>query len=93
MAETAPQALLTFPSSAIRKHLDRRVQKALEVLQQSSVGGSIRLAEIAATVHISSSHLRHLFKRDIGTSASHYVKLLRLKRAKELLETSFLSVK
>jgi AraC-like DNA-binding protein len=57
------------------------------------VGGPIRLADIAATVHVSSSYLRHLFKRETGTSATHYVKLLRLRRAKELLETSSLSVK
>jgi transcriptional regulator GlxA family with amidase domain len=92
-AETAQQAPLTFPTNANRKHFDRRVQKALELLQQRSIGGPIRLAEIAAAVHISSSHLRHLFKREIGISAAHYVKLLRLWRAKELLETSFFSVK
>jgi transcriptional regulator GlxA family with amidase domain len=91
--ETATQAPLTLPTDTNRKDFDRRVQKALELLQQSSVGGPIRLADIAATVHVSSSHLRHLFKRETGTSVTHYVRLLRLRRAKELLETSFLSVK
>ena len=75
------------------KQIDRRVQKALQLLQQNGLGVQVRLIDIAATVHISSSHLRHIFKREIGTSPTRYVKLVRLRRAKELLETSLLSVK
>src|SRR6185437_16132459 len=59
----------------------------------SSVKAQVPLSDIASSVHISSSHLRHLIRREIGMSATHYVKMLRLKRARELLESSFLSVK
>jgi transcriptional regulator GlxA family with amidase domain len=74
-------------------NLDKRVQRALELLEQSSLSAHMPLSAVAYSVHISSSHLRHLIKREIGMSASHYVKMLRLKRARELLESSFLSVK
>jgi transcriptional regulator GlxA family with amidase domain len=52
-----------------------------------------RIKEIAATLHISSSHLRHLFKKEVGMAPAHYVKVVRLQRAKKLLENTFLSVK
>src|SRR6185437_10877676 len=75
------------------KSLDKRVQRALELLEQSSLSAQIPLSAIASSLHMSSSHLRHLIRREIGMSATHYVKILRLKRARELLESSFLSVK
>jgi transcriptional regulator GlxA family with amidase domain len=74
-------------------YLDKRVEKALELLQQSPLTAQIPLSTVASSVHISASHLRHLIKREIGISATHYVKMMRFKRARELLETSFLSVK
>jgi transcriptional regulator GlxA family with amidase domain len=51
------------------------------------------LAELAAYVNLSTSRLRHLFKEETGVTLSEYVKLLRLRRAAELLATTFLSVK
>jgi transcriptional regulator GlxA family with amidase domain len=75
------------------KDLDKRVQKALELLQQRGLSTQMPLSAVASSVHMSSSHLRHLIKREIGMSATHYVKILRLKRARQLLESSFLSVK
>ncbi|HEX9919470.1 MAG TPA: helix-turn-helix domain-containing protein, partial [Pyrinomonadaceae bacterium] len=35
----------------------------------------------------------HLFKAETGSSPARYLKALRLERARELLETTFLSVK
>ena len=49
--------------------------------------------EIAESVRLSPSHLRHLFKNETDASLARYLKELRLKRAKHLLETTFLSVK
>lgn len=49
--------------------------------------------EIADSVRLSPSTLRHLFKNKTGTSVVRYLKELRLQRAKHLLETTFLSVK
>ena len=49
--------------------------------------------DIARAVRLSATHLRELFKSEMGTSISHYRRELRLQRAKHLLETTFLSVK
>jgi two-component system response regulator YesN len=54
---------------------------------------AVRIKEIAATLHISSSYLRHLFKKELGMAPTHYVKVLRLQKAKKLLENTYLSVK
>ena len=44
-------------------------------------------------VNLSSSRLRHLFKAQTGLSFASYVRLLRMQKAKEMLENSFLNVK
>lgn len=51
------------------------------------------LSEMALVVNLSPSRLRYLFKKEIGVAPGHYLKTFRLERAKELLETTFLSVK
>lgn len=48
---------------------------------------------MAAKVHLSASRFGHLFGAEMSVSPARYVKTLRLVRAKELLETSFLSIK
>ena len=49
--------------------------------------------EIARSVNLSVSRLRHIFKTEVGTSPARHLRALRLERAKELLETSLLRVK
>jgi AraC-like DNA-binding protein len=49
--------------------------------------------ELVRAVNLSPSHLRRLFKAEVGMSTSRYMKLLRMEQAKYLFETSFLSVK
>jgi YesN/AraC family two-component response regulator len=51
------------------------------------------LSEMAQIVNLSPSRLRYLFKREVGVAPGHYLRKFRLERAKELLETTFLSVK
>lgn len=51
------------------------------------------LDELAKSVNLSGSRLRHIFKAETGLSPVPFVMNLRLKRAKKLLETSYLSVK
>jgi AraC family transcriptional regulator len=51
------------------------------------------LQELAAAAGLSVSRLCHLFKHYAGIGPGQYLKLLRLQRAKKLLETSLLSVK
>ncbi len=48
---------------------------------------------LANTVRISPSRLRHLFRTEVGVPLGRYVKRLRLERARELLRDSFLEVK
>src|SRR5882724_3303410 len=54
---------------------------------------STRHSHLPNLRNISSSHFRHLFKKHVGLSPTHYVKLLRIRAAKKLLRTTFLSVK
>jgi len=53
----------------------------------------VRLRDVAGRVNLSESHLAHLFRREAGVSPQRFLKSLRLYRASELLETTFLSVK
>jgi transcriptional regulator GlxA family with amidase domain len=72
---------------------DPRIQLALTLLRENSFSPRVRVMEIAATLHITSSHLRHLFKKEVGLAPTQYVKTLRLQKARELFETTFLSIK
>jgi AraC-like DNA-binding protein len=72
---------------------DRRVQEAADLLRTSAFVAPVRINEIAAMLHISRSHLAHLFKKELGMAPTQYVRVLRLRKAKDLLESTFLSVK
>jgi AraC-like DNA-binding protein len=50
-------------------------------------------SKLARFVNISPSRLHQLFKDETGTPPFRYLHLLRMERARELLETSYLSVK
>jgi len=71
---------------------DRRVQR-VTVLMQAELHRSVPLHEFAKSVNLSGSRLRHLFKVETGISPSEFVKSLRMQRAKELTETTYLSIK
>jgi AraC-like DNA-binding protein len=60
---------------------------------EEDIRKSLSLDEWGQVVNLSPSHLYHLFKSETGETPCRYLKLLRMKRAKELLETTFLSVK
>lgn len=51
------------------------------------------LRELAGATGLSVSRVCHLFKSHHGISPAQYLKLLRMRRAKELIEASVLSVK
>lgn len=53
----------------------------------------LNMDELSQLVNLSPSRLRHLFKAEIGMTPAQYQKFRRLEKAKELLETTFLSVK
>ena len=70
--------------------MDPRIRKALEVIERTY---PVEIGPIASKLNLSDSRFRHLFKKELGMSPSHYIILIRLRRAKELLENSFLRVK
>ena len=59
----------------------------------SDVAFELSLTDTAAHVNLSVSRFRHLFKNETGMSVVQYVKTMRLKKAKELLESTPLSIK
>ncbi len=60
---------------------------------REDVSGELCLSELAQSVNLSVWRLCHIFKSDIGMPPMRYLRLLRMERAKDLLESSFLSVK
>lgn len=72
--------------------MDQRVQR-VKTLIESSFDRELSVSEMARFVDLSVSHLQHLFKNEMGQSPAHYVQALRLKQARELLESSSLSIK
>jgi transcriptional regulator GlxA family with amidase domain len=72
--------------------MDQRVRAAIGFMN-TNLHRKLTPIEIAQSVHLSPSHLRHLFRTEMNTSLALYLKELRLQRAKHLLETTFLSVK
>ena len=60
---------------------------------RDDVRGELSLAEFAQSVNLSIWRLCHIFKSDVGMPPIRYLRLLRMERAKNLLESSFLSVK
>ena len=60
---------------------------------REDVRGELSLTEFAQSVNLSVWRLCHIFKSDVGMPPIRYLRLLRMERAKELLESSFLSVK
>lgn len=60
---------------------------------REDVRGELSLTEFAQSVNLSVWRLCHIFKADVGMPPIRYLRLLRMERAKGLLESSFLSVK
>jgi AraC-like DNA-binding protein len=72
--------------------LDKRVEKIIEMMRED-VRGELSLSEFAQSVNLSVWRLCHIFKSDVGMPPMRYLRVLRMERAKDLLESSFLSVK
>lgn len=60
---------------------------------RDDVRGELSLGEFAQSVNLSVWRLCHIFKSDVGMPPIRYLRQLRMERAKDLLESSFLSVK
>lgn len=72
--------------------MDPRVQTVIELMNQQ-LDRNLSADEMAEPVQLSASRLRQLFQQETGTSLMRYLRNLRMERAKELLETTFLTVK
>lgn len=72
--------------------MDPRVRRLTSHLLANSEK-HVCLRDMARWVNLSNSRLAHLFRRDAGISAMRFLKTVRLHRARQLLETTFLSVK
>jgi AraC-like DNA-binding protein len=62
-------------------------------MMRDDVRGELSLTDLAQSVNLSVWRLSHIFKSDVGVPPIKYLRLLRMERAKNLLESSFLSVK
>lgn len=72
--------------------MDHRVHRAIAFIEDN-LYRKINPDEIAHSVNLSYSRLRHIFNSEFGTSPMHYLKLLRMQEARVLLETTFLTIK
>src|SRR2546423_11960795 len=75
-----------------RQPMDHRVEKVIEVVL-SNLQQKVSIEELSLTVNLSPSRLRWLFKVETGISFARYLRMMRMREAKHLLETTFLSVK
>lgn len=70
---------------------DRRVQ-IVRVLLEGSFHRKLGLREMGAEVNLSPWRLAHIFKSETGMSPQRYLTFVRLQRAKDQLERSFLPI-
>ena len=72
--------------------VDRRVQAVIAYMSED-LSRPLRLQEVAQLVNLSASRLQHLFKADTNLTPAQYLKSLRMQRAKQLIDSTFLNTK
>ncbi len=72
--------------------MDYRVQQVI-LLMSEDPSKAHTLGNLSLAVNISTSRLRHLFKEEVGTTPTQYLKDLRIRAARDLVETTALSMK
>lgn len=72
---------------------DFLVSLLLDHLSKQELARMPSIDSLAATLNMSPSYLRHIVKQRTGVSFTRYVKGLRLRRARKLLQETFWSVK
>ena len=68
------------------------VERAKDYIHKNYGEEKLGLQEVARALRLSPYYLAHLFKSSEGKSVGEYIKEIRIARAKELLETSELSI-
>ncbi len=72
--------------------VDARVQQAILFIEEN-YRRDLSLGKVAGAVHLSIWYLCHLFKSETGETPARYLKLVRMRQARTLLENSPLSIK
>ena len=71
---------------------DIRVKTVISTME-SSLTDRLSLNTLSAKVNLSPARLQQLFKLETGRSPMQYLKELRLRKAEDLLQTTFHSIK
>ena len=72
--------------------MEHRVKKVISLMREN-LHRQFSLREMARAVHLTPEHLCRIFKAEVGSPPTRYFKSLRMERAKELLETTSLTIK
>jgi AraC-like DNA-binding protein len=91
-AKRKRSASVAVPHELNLKYRDPRVRAAVAFMH-TNLHRATNLAEIAKAINISDDHLSRIFKNETGFPPIDYLIRLRLEKARELLKTSFLTVK
>lgn len=84
-----------YPSTNIHptmSAMDPRVQRILSVIDRD-FRDDLSICSLASVVNISPSRLNSIFRMETGLSVKQYLKMYRLLKARELLESTFFSIK
>lgn len=71
--------------------LDSRIEFVLRKMEDGD--DCPNLEELASSLDMSKSYLRHLFKQEVGMPPNRYIKLVRLNKLRALLTYSLIQVK
>ena len=72
------------------KHSDT-IHRVTEFIK-TNYRGKLTLEQIAASVHLSPSHISGLFRKETGQTVSAYISFVRIEKSKQLLKTTMLSI-
>ena len=72
--------------------MDLRVQTVIAFMRDG-LHQELTVCQMAECVNLTASHFSRLFKVETGLSPFKYLKVLRMEKAKVLLESTFLNVK
>jgi len=76
----------------MRRH-DPRIAFLTEFIEANLADTRLSVRQVASQVQLSQSRVRQLMQLHMRTSPNQYIRQRRLERARELLHSSFLSVK
>ena len=89
---SAPELSASCESQAVLGRHQRLLDKVKEYLDNHYMNPDCTLFCVARYVHVSHSHLSLIFKEAMGTTFTHYLTQLRIKKAKHLLSSTDMMV-